>query len=61
MAIAEQPAHLLQRGVPSTSKLLRQELTPPLWEMGAVTGLVERDTNIGLNDQISQAYRDQRH
>jgi len=36
MTIAAQPTHLLQRGVPSVSKLLRWELTPPLWEAGAV-------------------------
>jgi len=44
MTIAGQPAHLLQQGVPSASKLLRRELTPPLWEMGAVMGRLGGDT-----------------
>ena len=44
MAIVVWPTHPLQQGVPSASKLLHWEWTPPLWETGAVMGRLGGDT-----------------
>jgi len=54
MSIAVQPTILLQWGVPSVSKLLHREMTPPLWEDGAIMGRRAKDAKRAFNGVESQ-------